>query len=186
MSHRESISTETDTHRISLYELASCRAENYLLKQRMTECEATMQSLKQMVATIADKQLEILGEVKELRKNCAPSKIQIVDSSTSTVHDGCMPDSDSDDWNSQVFSPYFSPLASSDPELDPPLEQYDLGRNRGPAWSILYSIKEENEQEDSQEDVMNYQVELDQTDAQPVSQIYQHRLEDTWADESDN
>ncbi|XP_020797956.1 uncharacterized protein LOC110176075 [Drosophila serrata] len=67
---RESISrtTETDTNKISMYELATCRAENYLLKHRMSNCESTIEGLKQLVANITDKQLEIIGEMVEMRK----------------------------------------------------------------------------------------------------------------------
>ncbi|KAH8287454.1 hypothetical protein KR054_007856 [Drosophila jambulina] len=170
---RESISltTETDSDKIARYELATCRAENFLLRQRMAECEATIQSLKQMVASIADKQVEILGEVVEMR-NCGQMPVKShTDSATSTAQDVSTEQEQvqSDDWNSSsqstlVFSPYISPQASSDSdELDARQEEYDLVTHTMPVWSILYSIKEEIEPDDSQEQ------QQEQEDSDPLS-----------------
>ncbi|KAH8318746.1 hypothetical protein KR074_005250, partial [Drosophila pseudoananassae] len=64
-------STETDDNKIAMcasLELASCRAENWQLKKKLIEYEATIKNLEQLVATIANKQHQILNEVVELRK----------------------------------------------------------------------------------------------------------------------
>ncbi|KAH8238528.1 hypothetical protein KR032_008729 [Drosophila birchii] len=198
---RESItrSTETDTNKIAMYELATCRAENYLLKQRMLDCENTIQSLKQVVASVADKQLEIVSQMVELRKNFfVLPKVITMESSTSTSEDGVleyMSYSESDDWNAtspatRVFSPYISPLASSESgseiEVARPQEQeeeedeeegegegeqeYDLTSNSMSSWNILYTIKEEIEPEDAQEEVITYQIELQEDFTQSLFQ----------------
>jgi len=48
-------------------ELANCRAENCQLKKKLTEYEAKICSLEQLVATIAEEQNQIRQEVIELR-----------------------------------------------------------------------------------------------------------------------
>lgn len=64
-------SAETDDNKIAMcasLELASCRAENWQLKKKLIEYEATIKNLEQLVTTIASKQHQILSEVVELRK----------------------------------------------------------------------------------------------------------------------
>ncbi|KAH8240433.1 hypothetical protein KR038_006752 [Drosophila bunnanda] len=143
-----------------MYELATCRGENYLLKQRMTDCEATVQCLKVMVTNVSDKQLEIISQMVELRKNVSvPPKIATMDASTSTFEDGVldyMPSNfESDEWNAtsqaaRAFSPIVSSESGSEPEMDPPeVSEYNQGDDSMPSWTMLYTINEEVEPEDS-------------------------------------
>ncbi|KAH8291757.1 hypothetical protein KR054_000220, partial [Drosophila jambulina] len=133
-------SAESDSTKIALcasLELATYRAENCQLKEKLTECEATIRGLKQLVTRIAEKQVEILAELVELRKKCRtgpipPAETSTLDTSTSTVEDG-VPEWDGymPDWDMFQFSGAESPLASSasttseldllqdDSELDP-------------------------------------------------------------------
>lgn len=141
-----------------------------------------------MVATIADKQLQILGEVVEMRKEnraaaMTPPGISTLDSSTSTVQDdipdwdGYMPDTDSDDWDSPVssqssraFSPYISPLGTSDSgESEPEMElvsELELDPNSSWRGNDL------DEEDEGPSPLLS-----------PVSQRYQA---DNWQYESDN
>ncbi|EDW81727.2 uncharacterized protein Dwil_GK10858 [Drosophila willistoni] len=59
---------ETDDTKMARYtsaELAACRAENLHLKQKLIEYEATIRNLECMVTSIADKQQQILIELRE-------------------------------------------------------------------------------------------------------------------------
>ncbi|XP_030371695.1 uncharacterized protein LOC115621983 isoform X1 [Scaptodrosophila lebanonensis] len=62
--------SESDDTKIAVCasELASCRAENWLLKKKLHDYEITIENLEQLVATVVDKQHHILGEMFELRQ----------------------------------------------------------------------------------------------------------------------
>ncbi|KAH8383767.1 hypothetical protein KR009_010404, partial [Drosophila setifemur] len=69
-------SVETDDNKIAMcasLELATCRAENWQLKKKLIEYEATIKNLEQLVSAIAEKQHQILSEVVELRKESRAS-----------------------------------------------------------------------------------------------------------------
>ncbi|XP_068153337.1 uncharacterized protein [Drosophila tropicalis] len=58
---------ETDDTKMARYvsaELAACRAENLHLKHKLIEYEATIRNLESMVTSIADKQEQILNELR--------------------------------------------------------------------------------------------------------------------------
>ncbi|XP_017040045.1 uncharacterized protein LOC108087252 [Drosophila ficusphila] len=108
-------SAESDDTKIAMcatLELDSCRAENWQLKKKLTEYEATIKSLEQLVATIADKQHQILSEVVELRKEsrAAPTEENTAPADTSgsssanlqeEEEDGYRPDSESENEATQ-------------------------------------------------------------------------------------
>uniref|UniRef100_A0A6P4EU22 Uncharacterized protein LOC108042738 isoform X1 n=1 Tax=Drosophila rhopaloa TaxID=1041015 RepID=A0A6P4EU22_DRORH len=103
-------SAESDDTKIAMcanLELDSCRAENWQLKKKLVEYEATIKNLEQLVTTIADKQHQILSEVVEMRKEsrAAPmesSNSQMDSSGSPSVElrdeeeDGYRPDSESE------------------------------------------------------------------------------------------
>ncbi|KAH8392969.1 hypothetical protein KR200_006121 [Drosophila serrata] len=148
-----------------MYELATCRAENYLLKHRMSNCESTIEGLKQLVANITDKQLEIIGEMVEMRKkSIMPPKTITIDAWTSTIEDGvldCIPNPESNDWNAtsqatRVHSVFISPINSSDSDAEvefaAPQVEYNMAINSMPSYNMLYTINEDIEPEDFPED----------------------------------
>ncbi|XP_017005124.2 uncharacterized protein [Drosophila takahashii] len=103
-------------------ELDNCRAENSQLKKKLIEYEATIRSLEQLVATIAEKQHQILSEVVELRKESRAASMELTPqedtSGNSSVilqnddgdEDGYRPDSESEanDTQSPVLSAHSS------------------------------------------------------------------------------
>lgn len=66
-STRSATSDDVKIAMCACLELANCRAENCQLKKKLTEYEAKICSLEQLVATIAEEQNQIRQEVIELR-----------------------------------------------------------------------------------------------------------------------
>lgn len=52
---------------MSASDLADCRAENWLLRKKLGEYEATIENLEQLVSTLVEKQHQILSEMFNLR-----------------------------------------------------------------------------------------------------------------------
>jgi len=105
-------------------ELDNCRAENYQLKKKLIEYEATIRSLEQLVSTIAEKQHQILSEVVELRKESRAAPMENTPQEEDTMgnssgvlqdddgdEDGYRPDSESEANDTQ------SPLLSTNSSL---------------------------------------------------------------------
>ncbi|XP_037732939.1 uncharacterized protein LOC119563534 [Drosophila subpulchrella] len=105
-------------------ELDNCRAENYQLKKKLIEYEATIRSLEQLVSTIAEKQHQILSEVVELRKESSAAPMENTPQEEDTMgnsagilqdddgdEDGYKPDSESEANDTQ------SPLLSAHSSL---------------------------------------------------------------------
>ncbi|XP_016950599.1 uncharacterized protein LOC108024911 isoform X2 [Drosophila biarmipes] len=69
-------SDDTKIAMCATLELDNCRAENYQLKKKLIEYEATIRSLEQLVSTIAEKQHQILSEVVELRKESRAASLE--------------------------------------------------------------------------------------------------------------
>ncbi|XP_020813376.1 uncharacterized protein LOC110188130 [Drosophila serrata] len=167
-------SAESDNTKIALcasLELATYRAENSQLKEKLTECESTIDSLKQLVARIASKQVEILAELVELRKKChsvstTSGEINTLDTSTSTVDD------DTPDWDGYM------------PEWD--LLQYSGAESPMGSSASTTSELDLLEEDDNEGEAENSEENDEDEDSQHTSEISHQFLEDTWEDGSDN
>jgi len=124
-STKSANSDDTKIAMCASLELDNCRAENYQLKKKLIEYEATIRSLEQLVSTIAEKQHQILSEVVELRKESRAAPMEntpqededtMGNSSGVLQHDdgdedGYRPDSESEANDTQ------SPLLSTNSSL---------------------------------------------------------------------
>ncbi|KAH8243772.1 hypothetical protein KR032_009989 [Drosophila birchii] len=187
-------SAESDSTKIALcasLELATCRAENCQLKEKLAECEATIHSLKQLITRISTKQSEIYTELVELRKKCLtvprpPAEIDTLDTSTSTVEDD-IPDWGSymPEWDLMQYSGEGSPLASSSSttsELYLFQEDSEVDPNYMASWRRNQAVEEDEGEEEDDSDGEDNENE----DSQHMSQLSHQFLQDDWDDESDN